>query len=426
MNELARFVPNEGFKIFLVLFLSFLVGLEREEHKAASERYAFGGVRTFPLIGLIGYSLVLIARGSLVPVSVGFAVVGGFLWLSYQYKLSVQGVSGPSGVTTEISALVTYLVGALVSADLFWIATTITVISMFLLELKQGLEGLTKRIAGEEILTFTKFLLLTAVILPVLPNQPFTRFELNPFKTWLVVVAVSAISYGSYILLKVSRKKGGVIIVAVLGGLYSSTVATVALARRAAREQRPHLFAGGILMASGIMYLRLALLVTLFNRELGVMLTVPFLLLAGIACLVGWLWSRIADTAKGEIEREFEPKNPLEMRAALLFAGLFVGIIIVTHLVVQYMGKGGVYGLAAIMGVTDVDPFILGMTQSAGRQTGLMLAANSILIAAASNNLIKGIYARAFADHKTGMQSLMLLGGLTVLGLLPVLWFAVR
>jgi len=426
MNELARFVPNEGFKIFLVLFLSFLVGLEREEHKASSERYAFGGVRTFPLIGLIGYSLVLIAHGSLVPVSVGFAVVGGFLWLSYQYKLSVQGVSGPSGVTTEISALVTYLIGALVSADLFWIATTITVISMFLLELKQGLEGLTKRIAGEEILTFTKFLLLTAVILPVLPNHAFGRFELNPFKTGLVVVAVSAISYGSYILLKVSRKTGGVIIVSVLGGLYSSTVATVALARRAAREHRPHLFAGGILMASGIMYLRLALLVTLFNRELGVMLTVPFLLLAGIACLVGWLWSRIADTAKGEIEREFEPKNPLEMRAALLFAGLFVGIIIVTHLVVQYMGKCGVYGLAAIMGVTDVDPFILGMTQSAGRQTGLMLAANSILIAAASNNLIKGIYARAFADHKTGMQSLMLLGGLTVLGLLPMLWFAIR
>ena len=88
----------------------------------------------------------------------------------------------------------------------FWIATTLVVISMFLLELKGVLEGLSKRVPPEEILTFTKFLLLTAVILPVLPRQDFGPFHINPFKTWMVVVAVSTVSYGSYVLQRLDER----------------------------------------------------------------------------------------------------------------------------------------------------------------------------------------------------------------------------
>ena len=98
-----------------------------------------------------------------------------------------------------MSALATYLVGALIYYEHFWIATTLSVASLLLLELKTVLEKFATKAAPQEILTFAKFLLLTAVILPALPNQQFGRFHINPFKTWLVVVAVSAISYGSYI-----------------------------------------------------------------------------------------------------------------------------------------------------------------------------------------------------------------------------------
>ncbi|PYU98746.1 MAG: MgtC/SapB transporter, partial [Acidobacteria bacterium] len=114
----------------------------------------------------------------------------------------------------------------------------------------------------------------------------------NPFKTWLVVVAVSTISYGSYVLQRLTKKSGGIILAAILGGAYSSTVATVVLARRASQQNRPHLFSGGMLMASGMMYLRLAALLGLFNRSLMVTLAPAFLLLAGLASGVGWLWSR--------------------------------------------------------------------------------------------------------------------------------------
>jgi len=417
-DHFYSWLPPEGVKIVLVLFLSFLVGLEREEHKAAREQYSFGGVRTFPLIGLLGYALALLSGPQLLPVALGFAVVAAFLWLSYRHKLES---SSTAGVTSEMSGLATYVVGALVSHEQFWIATTLSVASMLLLELKAGLENLTTRVNPEEILTFTKFLLLSAVILPVLPNKEFGPFQINPFNTWLVVVAVSAVSYGSYVLQRATKEQGGVILAAALGGAYSSTVTTVVLARRSRIEKRPHLFAGGTLIASGMMYVRLIALVGLFNRTLLDVLWLPFAALAACAAAAGWLWSLLPDASSEKLQREFEPKNPLDLRAAFLFAVLFLVMLIATRLASKYLGQAGVYTLAAIMGVTDVDPFVMGMTQS-GQAAPLSVAAGGILIAAASNNLAKGIYAYCLSDRRTGRQSLCLMAALALLGLTPLIW----
>ncbi len=149
-----------------------------------------------------------------------------------------------------MSGLTTYLIGAMVHSGHFWEATTLAVISLLLLELKVALETLARKAAPGEILTFAKFLLLTAVILPILPDQEMGPFHLNPSRTWLVVVAVSSLLYGSYVIQKATQGRGGVILSALLGGAYSSTMTTVVLARRSRREQRPHLFAGGMLVAS--------------------------------------------------------------------------------------------------------------------------------------------------------------------------------
>ena len=417
--DLTQWLPPEAAKILLVLSLSFLIGLDREEHKAAGGQYSFGGVRTFPLIGLIGYAMALLAEGQLLPVTLGFAVVAAFLVVSYRYKLST---STPAGVTSEMSGLATYLIGALVYQEHYWIATTLSVAGILLLELKAALENLTKRVAPEEILTFTKFLLLTVVILPVLPNRDMGPFQINPFKTWLVVVAVSAISYGSYVIGLLTKGQGGILVAAILGGAYSSTVTTIVMARRAARENRPHLFAGGTLIASGMMYIRLTALLGIFNRSLMTLLWPSFAVLAGLAITAGWLWSLLPDSKTGPVLREYQAKNPLEFRAAFLFGLLFLGMVIMTHYALIYLGKTGLYSLAAVMGVVDVDPFILGMTQSTSGSTPIAEAAVAILIAAASNNLVKGIYAYVISDRKTGVQSLVLLAVLALLGLGPLLW----
>jgi uncharacterized membrane protein (DUF4010 family) len=417
--EIYKQLPPEAVQILLVLFLSFLIGLEREEHSAAGKYFSFGGVRTFPLIGLIGYSVALVSGQQVLPVTLGFLVVGGFLLVSYWHKLSKVEAAG---VTTEMSGLATFLIGALICYGHLWIATALGVASLLLLELKTALEKLAERIAPNEIFTFGKFLFLSGVILPILPNQEFGPFHINPFKTWLVVVAISTVSYASYVLQKLTKGQGGVVLAALLGGAYSSTVTTVVMARRAKLEVRPHLFAGGILIACGVMYLRLVILLALFNRQLMLLVYIPFLSVAVLAVGGGWLWTLLADKNTQDVQRKFEPKNPLDLVTAIVFAGLFLVMLIATQLAVTYMGRAGVNSLAAIMGVSDVDPFIMGLTQAAGTLTPFKEAAAAVCIAASSNNIVKGIYAYSLADRKTGVQALVMLVTLAALGLVPLFW----
>jgi len=417
--EIYNQLPPAAVQIVLVLFLSFLIGLEREERKMAAGAYSFGGVRTFPLIGLIGYSTALISGTQILPLAIGFLVVAAFLLLSYWHKISTTQTPG---VTTEMSGLATFLVGALVCYDHLWVATALAVASLILLDLKAALEKLASRIAPNEILTFAKFLFLSAVILPILPHTEYTQFHINPFKTWLVVVAISAVSYASYVLQKLTKGQGGVTLAALLGGAYSSTVTTVVMARRAKLELRPHLFAGGILMACGVMYLRVVILLALFSHQLMLLLYIPFLSVAALAVGGGYLWSRIADKNTQDVQRESEPKNPLDLVTAIVFAALFLVMLVATQLAVQYMGRSGVNTLAAIMGISDVDPFIMGMTQAAGALTPLNVAAVAVAIAASSNNAAKGVYAFSLADRKTGVQALVMLLSLAAMGLVPLFW----
>ncbi|MGB0065665.1 MAG: DUF4010 domain-containing protein, partial [Terracidiphilus sp.] len=187
-------------------------------------------------------------------------------------------------------------------------------------------------------------------------------------------------------------------------------------------ENHPHLFSGGILMASGVMYLRLLILLALFNRQLLALLWLPFVVLACAAVVFGWLWTRRADKEAQTAERDLEPKNPLELTTALLFALLFLVVLVATQLAVKYFGNGGVDTLAAIVGVSDINPFVLGMTQAAGTLTAVKVAAGAILIAAASNNVVNGVYAYSLADRKTGTLSLTFLLSLAGAALVPLIW----
>jgi uncharacterized membrane protein (DUF4010 family) len=420
-DKLLQVIPPEGFKILLTLFLCFLIGLEREEHRALGQRYGFGGVRTFPLIGLTGYALALLSGSQLLPLTFGFGVIGAFLWLSYRHKLETYN---EAGVTTEVSGLVTYVIGALVSRDQWWIATTIAVISMLLLELKEFLENLTTKIPAVEILTFTKFLLLTFVILPIVPNKDYGPFSVNPFKSWLVVVAISGVSYGSYLLEKLARGKGGVRLSALLGGLYSSTFTTVVMAKGAKTAEAPHTYAGGILIASGVMYFRFLALVGIFNLQLMDRLLVWFSLLGAIGVAGGWAWSSLPDPPGVGTKSGYETKNPLELSSACFLGLVFLAVLVATNFALIHLGNRGIYGMAVISGLAPVDPFIMGLTQTAGKMTSMGLAVAGVTLAAASNNLAKAFIAFALADSKTGKQALVLLLVLTALGLLPLLWIA--
>ena len=420
-DKFLQVLPPEGVKILLTLFLCFLIGLEREERRASGQRYSFGGIRTFPLIGLIGYAMGLLSGEQLLPLITGFAVIGAFLWLSYRHKLET---TKEPGMTTELSGLATYVVGALVSRDQFWIATTLAVLSILLLELKEFLESLSTRIPATEILTFTKFLLLTFVILPIVPDKDFGPFGVNPFRAWLIVVAISGVSYGSYLLEKAAKGKGGVRLAALLGGAYSSTFTTFVMARHAREAKTPHCYSGAILLASGVMYFRFLALIAFFNIELMRRLALPFLILGAIGVAGGWAWSNLPDGGEKGADAGYLTKNPLELASAFSLAVVFVAMLVATNFALVHLGRGGIYGLAVLSGLAPVDPFIMGLTQTAGKLTSLGLAAAGVVVAAASNNFAKALVAVALADSKTGRQTLFLLLGLTALGLLPLLWVA--
>ncbi len=204
---------------------------------------------------------------------------------------------------------------------------------------------------------------------------------------------------------------------ALLGGAYSSTVTTVILAKRAREAHAPRVCAGSILMASGTMYVRLLILLAIFNRGLATSLLWPFLIVGIGALGFGWYWGHVpASSSKGG-EVSLPIKNPLELSAAFLFAGMFVLLLAASHYALEHFGRGGIYGLAAIAGMTDIDPFVLGLTQS-GQASAF--AAHAIAIAASSNNVVKGFYAFGFADRRTGVQALVLLSALALAGLVAL------
>jgi len=416
LQELARFVPTDALKVGLVLVLSFFIGLEREEHKQRETTFAFGGIRVFPLLGMLSYALALVSGSGLLAWLLGLLVVGALMVASYLHRVAVTKGASMAG---ELSALGTYVIGALVYQEHFWLAGTIGVLSLLLLELKDALEGLAKRVAPNEILTAAKFLILTVVILPILPDQDLTPFRINPFKTWLVVVAVSGISYASYLLQKALRGRGGVFVAGLIGGAYSSTATTIAFARQAREKSSPNLFTGSILAACGMMYARLAVLIAFFNRPLAARVAPAFALLALVGGLGSWLIAR-QTTDRGEPQHT--PNNPLQLKAAFLFALVFMTILVLTQWASTYLGSTGLYALAALVGAADVDPFILGLAHSSKAETSLGTASYAAAIAAASNNLVKGVYGYYFADRATGRRILATLAAFAGLGVVPLVW----
>ena len=420
-TDLYRLLPPEGVKILLVLFLAFLTGLEREERRDGTGQFSFGGVRTYPLIGLIAYGISFLAGGEILPVTLGFAVVAGFLMLSYRNKLQSAGTAG---VTSEMSALTTYVAAALVYREQFWIATTLTVASMLLLELKGVLEGLTQRIAPEEILTFTKFLLLTAVILPVLPNREFGPFAINPAKAWLVVVAVSTVSYGSYVIQKVTKGQGGVMLSALLGGAYSSTVTTVVLAKRAKSERpaapvfrshpgclRHDVFAAGRpgdhLQPKPDYDSGSAVSGPRRSRHRRWLVVEP-----DSRCQGGRRRARVRAKEPSGTARRPGLRGAFRRHAGGHAPGG------------DLPGQGGRILAGGSDGRDGRGPVHHGNDAGRGSNTSLGVAAAAILIAASSNNLVKGIYSFSLSDRKTGVLSLSLLAALAAAGLTPLLWLA--
>jgi len=392
-------IPDEFIRFLLVLVFSLLIGLEqRRHHIAENEDLLFGTDRTFTFIGLLGYVLFIANPSSYIPFLSGFAIIGLFLAIQYFQKISQHN---NYGLTSSILALLTYCLPIMVFTQPVWLLLLFVVVILTLTELKSHLISISKKASEEEFITLAKFIAFAGVVLPLLPDQPISnQIPISPYNLWLAVVVVSGISYVSYLLKKFVFPDSGVMLTGILGGLYSSTATTVIIARREKEGSTGVKAVSAIMMANGMMYLRILVLAMLFNSAIATALAIPFLILFAICTVLSKISGKHDDTISPSSAEDMNTagnKNPLELKTAVIFGILFVFFAIVTEYVMKTYGSAGVTSLAFIVGVTDIDPFLLNLLQHTKGITESTIAL-AIINATNSNNILKMIYAIALSS----------------------------
>ena len=344
------------------------------------------------------------------------------VWLSifYSEHICAPDETGEPNVGLVVLVLnvQAYLLGAVTLALPNWVAVGTTVAAVLLLTGRERLHQLARRVEMKEIITLGQFLILTGLVLPLLPSEPVTTLtSITPRQAWLALLVVCTLSYASYLAQHYWAPAAGGLWMAALGGLYSSTATTVVLARQAGRDEslRQHAQAG-ITLATGIMYLRILAIVAVFNLALARLLLVPLLGLSLAAVLICTLQYWFTRPSPMVAQRKPVSQNPLALGTAAIFATLFVLTSFLSTWVNSEFGLAGIYSLAAVVGITDIDPFVLNLAQggTSGIPSGTIAAA--VLIAASSNNLLKTGYAIAFAGGRATAGSAVALIVLAIAG----------
>jgi len=392
-------IPNDFINFILVLVFSLLIGLEQRRHHIHEKPGSlYGTDRTHVFIGMLGFVLYVISPHNLLLFAGGGMAVALFLAIFYWKKIENRD---KYGITSLIVVLLTYSLTPLVYLKPVWMTVSLVTVVLVFTELKKFLWKLSNRFDENEFITLAKFLLISGIILPLLSHAAISSYlPVSPFKIWLAVVVISGISYISYLIQKFFFPKKGLMITGFLGGMYSSTATTVVLARRSKNQDASAIqIASAVILATAMMFLRILILAFIFDTALAYKLLIPFVSLTLFSMLVSWLILKIGKWEKNMDFKGVGTKNPLEFKTALLFAVLFLIFALLTKFVMQHYGNNGLDVLSLVVGVTDVDPFLLSLfTGKYG--LALTVLSQATLIAVTSNNLIKLIYALALGSRK--------------------------
>ena len=373
------------------LAIGFLIGLQREYAHGGPGRDIFAGERTFALMGLVGCTAAMVADvlASPWPFVGIFIVMGALIAVTY----FVGAWRGGVGMTTEVAALVTILAGALCYWGYLALAAALAVVTTVLLSLKLEMDTFVQRITREDVYATLKFAVITAIVLPVLPNQTFgppPLDVLNPYKIWLMVVFISGISFLGYVLVKVVGSRQGIGLTGLLGGLVSSTAVTLSFAQRSQREaELAKPFALAITVAWTVMFARVIVEVAALNGALLRVLWLPMAASAAVG-LAYCVYLYLAQHTDKEGEVAFS--NPFELGPAVKFGLIYALILLISKAAQTYLGDTGLYLSSIVAGLADVDAITLSVAELSRTAGGLTLntAARAIVLAAMSNTAVKG------------------------------------
>ena len=416
-------------RLALALAVGLIVGIERgwvERHAAEGSRVA--GVRTFALLGLLGGLSARLSDG--VGAAQGAILLGaGFATVALTIAAARAAADPPAqgnSITTAVAALVTYGLGALAARALMVEALGGAVATALLLDLKPAIHGFVRRLEQRDVLAGLQFILVAGVVLPLLPDRGYGPAEaVNPREIWFMVVLVAGLSFCGYAAVRVAGARIGIMLTAVFGSLVSSTAVTMALSRLGRAQPDAGLpVASGIVLASAVMALRVAVLVLIVNPGLLTVVAAPLAaVLLGAVLAAVLIWPRAAATAApGPVP----VANPLDLRSALGFGLVLAAVLALEPVVRDWLGDVGVLALAALSGLTDVDAITLAMARFGEDPAVHTLAGSAVALAIGANMIAKAaIAASGGAEARTkAAPALACLALCCGLGLGVALWIA--
>jgi uncharacterized membrane protein (DUF4010 family) len=401
VTELAKLIDPTIFPPLLTQFVitalfSFIIGLEFHGYRRAHRQdLGFGTTRTFTLIGISGFVLYSI-DDQLMIYTAGLLGLAVLLGIYYQRRCLERVYS----LISPLLGLLTYLIAPVLLRFPGWFAILYLVTILLMLGERPRIRRFSDAFRSPEIITFSKFLIMAGVVLPLLPNRQIASFiTVTYYQVWLALLVVSGLSYLSYLAQTFLFKQKGVLLTGLLGGLYSSTATTIVLGRRARKKTATYQITQAIILATAMMYLRLLLLIFFLGHVAAARhLLAPFLAFMLASLLVVWLVARIAQTA-AEDGDESPLRHPLEFKTALIFSMLFIVFAAETSIVLDRYGSDSLGVMSFLIGLTDIDPFVLSLLEGVYplNETDLIAA---VVIASGSNNLMKAIYAAALGRNR--------------------------
>jgi uncharacterized membrane protein (DUF4010 family) len=416
---IAQFVNLEPWWRFAAaLLIGALVGLEREFVQQRSGEQEFGGIRTFSLMALLGAVGAYLTRDYGIVVFV--AAYLGLILLLWASNLSTALRGFEEGITSEIAALLVPLFGAMVIWDYASLAGAMGVITALLLALKPRLHDLARQMSAADLRATLEFALISAVVLPLLPNKGFGPFGvLNPFQIWLLVVFVSGIGFFGYILMKTLGTEQGIGVTGLLGGLVSSTATTLSFAGRSkVNDTLSTMLARGILLASSVMFPRVLIEVAVVNSALLPRVILPIGAMFVASVLVFFFLWRVKRGDEQDEPGKVELSNPLRLQTAVTFGLVFAVVLVVVRTANEYFGSAGVYVASLLTGITDVDSITLSVSELAlSGSLEPRVASIAIVIASLVNTTAKGVMALVLGSLKLRKTILRAFGIVLIVGL---------
>lgn len=370
--------------IAVVVFIGLLIGLEREYSRKKEEKI-FAGIRTFPLIGLFGFTSALVSSIAVEWLYAIFFLGFAILSTAAYYSAAVRGRRGG---TSEIAGFLVFILGSMVFWGYMLLPVIIAIIITSFLSLKIQLHSFVGKVNAEDIYATLKLAIITLIILPVLPNKTFGPLDvLNPVHIWYMVIFVSGLSFLGYVLIKLYGNKKGIFFTSILGGMVSSTAYTFSISKKSINEENLSFnYAASIISASSMMFIRALIIIAALNTAFAKTLVLPFLIFASIGFLIYLIFYKKSTQTD---ENEIILSNPFELKSAFLFGIIFGATIFLTKLAQVYLGNQGVYIASSLAGFSSIDAIIISLSNFFNKTIQPIEAKRAIIFATLTNTIIK-------------------------------------